>query len=158
MPAVRAPSGDLLSGALLAGLGVYIVVEAWPWEYLGPDGPGPGFFPRWYGLAMIVLALGLMAASARRASAPRDGATARGLRRALAAWVGLAVCVALLRVLGFAVAFALFTFFVIAVMYRRPWTQALVLAAAAALAFHLVFPVALGVNLPTGVLGALSWR
>lgn len=43
----RLEQGDLASGAVLAGLGVYIVVQARRWEYVGPDGPGPGFFPLW---------------------------------------------------------------------------------------------------------------
>ena len=46
----RLARGDVASGVVLAGLGFYIVVQAWRWEYLGPDGPGPGFFPLWYGV------------------------------------------------------------------------------------------------------------
>ena len=55
--------GDVISGALLAGVGVFIVVEARMWEYIGLDGPGPGFFPLWYGLAMVALSLLLVASS-----------------------------------------------------------------------------------------------
>ena len=55
---------DVLSGAVLAGLGVFILSQALEWTYLGPDGPGPGFFPTWYGLAMIALSLGLVVKAA----------------------------------------------------------------------------------------------
>ena len=58
-------TGDIVSGGVLTGLGVYIIVEAKGWEYLGPDGPGPGFFPLWYGIAMVALALLLVATSLR---------------------------------------------------------------------------------------------
>ena len=59
----------------------------------------------------------------------------------------------LLKVLGFLLAFALFTLFLVAVMYRRPMLSALVFAAGAAVGFYLLFPVALNVELPKGVLG-----
>ena len=34
--------GDFWSGLTLVALGAYIVKEAWSWEYLTVDGPGPG--------------------------------------------------------------------------------------------------------------------
>lgn len=153
--------GNLVSGALLAGLGIYIVVEARQWEYLGADGPGPGFFPLWYGLAMIALALGLIVTSvstpaavpARADAAPAARAKTREIGRALATWIGLAVCVGLVKLLGFLVAFAVFTFFVAAVMYRRPILPSLAVAVGSALGFYLLFPLTLGVGLPQGLLG-----
>lgn len=162
----RLAQGDLVSGAVLAGLGLYIVVQARRWEYLGPDGPGPGFFPLWYGVVMLGLAVILIgksvvrqaAAPERREAAPERRAAAPGvdvreIGRALAAWAGLAVCGALLPILGFAIAFALLTFFVTAVMYRWPLGSALAVAIGSALAFYLLFPVALGVALPKGLFG-----
>jgi putative tricarboxylic transport membrane protein len=144
--------GDVVSGAVLAGLGLYIIVEARRWEYLGADGPGPGFFPLWYGIAMLVLALLLVGTSVGGGSAPAAG-RGRELGRALGAWGALAACVALVSVLGFLLAFGLFTLFVVAVMYRRPLLPALAVAVGCAVAFYLVFPLALNVALPTGVFG-----
>jgi putative tricarboxylic transport membrane protein len=143
-----------VSGAVLTGLGMYIVFQVRRWEYLGADGPGPGFFPLWYGVAMIALALGLLATSvAPRAAVPEARPGGRGIGRALATWSGFAACMALLEVLGFLLAFGLFTFFVVAVMYRRPIPAAVAVAVAGPLAFYLVFPVALNVELPRGLLG-----
>jgi putative tricarboxylic transport membrane protein len=55
--------------------------------------------------------------------------------------------------LGFLVRFALLTFFIVAVIFRRPVITAAITATVAALAFHVVFPVVLNVPLPTGLLG-----
>ena len=80
------------SGLALAALGVYIVMEARGWEYLAADGPGAGFFPLWYGIAMIVLSVALVVSSVTRARSDADTAInwARA-RRALAAWGALVV-------------------------------------------------------------------
>ena len=45
------------SAAALAALGVYVFMEAWNWPYYNDDGPGPAFFPLWYGAGMVVLSL-----------------------------------------------------------------------------------------------------
>ena len=141
-----------MSGAVLAGLGAYIIVEARGWEYLGPDGPGPGFFPLWYGIALVGLSL-LLVASSFRGAAAGEPVDWREVGRALTAWAGLAACAGLLKVLGFLLAFGLFTFFLVAVMYRRPVGTAAAVSVGIALVFYLLFPVALNVALPVGKLG-----
>lgn len=147
-------TGDVVSGAVLAGLGVFIIAESRGWEYLGPDGPGPGFFPLWYGLCIVALALLLVVTSfAQRAREPGAAVNWREIGRVLAAWAGLAICVGLLKVLGFLLAFGLFTFFLVAVMYRRPLGTALAVSVAMSVGFYLLFPLALNVALPVGKLG-----
>lgn len=149
-----AKTGDIVSGGTLTGLGIFIVVEARGLEYTGLDGPGPGFFPLWYGACMIVLSLLLVGTSLGAAAAGPGGATDwREVGRVLASWSAFALCVALLQVLGFLLAFALFTFFLIAVMYRRPPGMALAVAVAMSAGFYLLFPLALNVELPIGKLG-----
>ena len=66
---------------------------------------------------------------------------------------GLRVTCALLKVLGFAISFALFTFFVVAHLYRQPVKTALLISIGSSLGFYLVFALALNVSLPTGLLG-----
>ena len=147
-------TGDIVSGAALAGLGAFIISEARRWEYLGPDGPGPGFFPLWYGIALVALSALLVGVSlAQRARGPGGAVNWREVGRALAAWTGLAACVGLLKILGFLLAFGLFTFFLVAVMYRRPLGTAAAVSLGMALGFYLLFPVALNVALPVGWLG-----
>ena len=55
--------------------------------------------------------------------------------------------------LGFMVSFALLTFFIITYVFRRPPLGAAIVAVVAALGFYLVFPLALSVPLPIGMLG-----
>jgi putative tricarboxylic transport membrane protein len=137
--------GDFWSGLALGGLGAYIVAEAARWEYLGPDGPGPGFFPLWYGIAIAGLSLVLVIASVSGNEAPVDWSSAP---RAFAAWGAFAAAAVALKWLGFFVCFAALTFFIVAVMYRRPLKVAATVTAAATAAFYVVFPLALGVKLP----------
>lgn len=142
--------GDFWSGLALVALGAYIVAEARGWTYMDADGPGAGFFPLWYGIAMVVLSLCLVVRSlggngASGASVWRDAA------RPFACWAALLVCVLLLKLTGFFVAFALLTWFVVAVMFRRPHRLAVPIALAGAVAFELVFDWGLGVGLPSGL-------
>jgi putative tricarboxylic transport membrane protein len=52
---------------------------------MGEEGPGAGFFPLWYGGAMIVLSLVLVAASVARPSA-REPVRWKDVGRALTCW------------------------------------------------------------------------
>lgn len=147
-------NGDFVSGAALAGLGVYIILEARQWDYLAPDGPGPGFFPLWFGIAMVGLAVLLMAMSyAARGKQTGKPVEWSQVGIAFAAWVGFALCVGLLSLLGFPLAYALFVFFIVTAIYRRSLGAAAAIALGLTLGFYLLFPVALGVALPVGKLG-----
>lgn len=143
---MKAAAADFWSGLALAGLGSYIVVQAWGWEYHGADGPGPGFFPVWYGIAMTALSLFLVATSLKTAGSERIDWS--GARRAFGVWLALVVAVAAVRYTGFVIAFAALTIFVVAWVFRRSWATAAIVALAASAVFHLVFAVALGVRLP----------
>jgi putative tricarboxylic transport membrane protein len=146
--------GDVISGAVLAALGVFIITQALAWDYYTLDGPGPGFFPFWYGVAMVVLSL-LLVLNAARADSDGDkaGVDWPATGRAMTVWLAFALSVGLMDFLGFLISFALLAFFLVAVIFRRPFTTAAVVAVVSALAFHLIFPVALSVSLPTGPFG-----
>src|SRR6266853_2760563 len=146
-------SGDLWSGVALAALGLYIVFQARQWEYLGPEGPGAGFFPLWYGIAIVGLSLLLIVSHFRRGSHRGNAIDWTRLGRAFSTWFALAVSVALFKPLGFVISFALLTYFIVAVMYRRPLKTAALGAVASVAGFYLVFDLALSVPLPVGVLG-----
>jgi len=139
---MRRSSPDFWSGLALAALGAYIVVQARGWDYLTEDGPGPGFFPLWYGIAILACSAWLVV------SGKTVSADWRGTGRALAAWAAIALSVALLKLVGFALSFGALAFFMVAVMYRRPPAVAALVALCTVAGFYLIFPLALGVALP----------
>ncbi|HYI89614.1 MAG TPA: tripartite tricarboxylate transporter TctB family protein, partial [Beijerinckiaceae bacterium] len=107
--------GDVISGGLLAALGSYIVLEARAWTYSGPEGPGPGFFPIWYGILMIGLSLFMVISKLMTARGDKgDAYDWRAIGRSLSTWLAFALAVALLKPLGFLLSFALLTFFIVA--------------------------------------------
>jgi putative tricarboxylic transport membrane protein len=125
------------------------------WNVMGPDGPGPGFFPIGYGVALTVLSLVLIiqrfrAGAGAASDTPFDWA---GFARAGATWVAFAASAALMSTLGFYIAFALMTFFLVLFVFRKPLPSALTTGICSALGFYLVFGFALGVSMPIGLLG-----
>ena len=72
---MKARSADFWSGLALGGLAAYIIVTASRWEYLGQDGPGPGFFPLWYGIAMGLLSILLVVAASSKSRPTSIGPT-----------------------------------------------------------------------------------
>jgi putative tricarboxylic transport membrane protein len=145
-------NGDVISGAVLALLGVYIFLEARGWSYYSEEGPGPGFFPAWYGVTMIALSLALVVGAVAKAQ-KADEYDWPGIGRAAITWVAFALSAVLMGWLGFLLSFALLTFFVVAFVFRRSLLSAGVIAVSSAAGFYVVFPLALSVPLPTGVLG-----
>ena len=133
---------------------------AWPhilqsraWDYYTADGPGPGFFPTWYGVAMVTLSLALIASKMLRSKKPQAGIDWNAAGRALGTWLAFAIAVALMEPLGFLISFALLTFVMVTVVFGRPLATAALTAIGVSLGFYLVFPIALSFPLPTGILG-----
>ena len=149
-----ARGGDFWSGLVLAALGAWIVSEARGWDYMTDEGPGPGFFPMWYGSLMVVLSLALVARTAfgRPAGAAKAQPNWREVGRALTCWTAFVASVALMNVLGFTVSFALLTWFIVAYMARRPHPEALAIAVGGAAAFYGLFSYLLDLSLPSGLL------
>lgn len=147
--------GDVIAGALTAALGAYITVTASRWDVMGPEGPGPGFFPMGYGLALIVLSLILVfqrfsAAKSKLDEKPFDWA---GFGRAAGAWVAFTASAGLMPFLGFYISFALLTLFLGLFIFGKPLKTALITGVASALGFFVIFNLALDVSLPVGLLG-----
>jgi putative tricarboxylic transport membrane protein len=145
-------SGDFWSGLVLAALGAYIVNEARGWDYMTEDGPGPGFFPFWYGSAMGVLSLVLVAVSVMKRAAPGKPMAWKDLGRGLGCWAAFVACIVLMPYAGFGVAFALLTWFIVAVMCGQRHRTGLLLGIAGSAVFYALFELALSVTLPHGYL------
>jgi putative tricarboxylic transport membrane protein len=147
-------NGDVISGAVLAALGTFIVIQGAIWPYYSPDGPGPGFFPVWYGVLMVALALWLMISAATKPKAEGDKKIFTvNTRRALTVWFGLVVCLVVMAWIGFTLAFGLFTMFIVSYVLGRSLIAGIVTAVATSAGFYVVFWELLGVQIPLGPWG-----
>src|SRR4051812_49130248 len=147
-------NGDVVSGAILAALGTYIVIQASIWPYYEVNGPGPGFFPIWYGILMIALSIGLIVSAVRKPiSENNDTIFTMGTWRALTVWLGLVVCLVAMAWLGFNVAFALFTIFIVSYVLKRSWFAGVLTGVLSSACFYVLFAEILQVQLPTNAWG-----
>lgn len=151
---------DHVGGVLCLALGTAYAAGARQFPYWTPAGPGSGFLPFWLGVALALLGGLLLLQAGRRAPpsgrgdpAGREAVQAGSLRQLLLlSGATLALLVAL-PVLGLILASALFLLGVLRFLERRPWRQAVGVAAAMAILIHLVFARWLRVPLPLGPLG-----
>jgi putative tricarboxylic transport membrane protein len=147
----RLRSGDLWSGLALAGLGAYILFAANRWDYMTEEGPGPGFFPMWYGGIMLVLSLVLVAGAVMKPGRHAQVAW-KDVSRALVAWVAFVACIALMPVFGFVISFALLVAFIVKVMCAEKLRTAILVAVIGSAGFYALFEWALDLTLPKGML------
>lgn len=148
--------GDVLAGVILAGFGAFVVISAKDWQYFGPGGPGPGFFPLWYGSLIVLLSCVMMFNRLRElAKRSREALPEHlgGIRRSLSVWFAFALTAILFQPLGFLISYSLFAFFLIYLIFGRPLATALVSSVLASALLYLIFAVALQLPLPTGLLG-----
>ena len=120
--------------------------------YVSEVGPGPGFFPLWLGIGLIIFASCLMLSSfpAFIKQSPSDSPTWEASGRALAGWFGLMVAIALFGPIGFSASFVVLTVFLIVALDRRPFLLSVGVGIGLAAAFYLLFVIALDVPLPAG--------
>jgi len=144
--------GNLISGACLATFGIYVISVASKLPYVSEVGPGPGFFPLWLGIGLVLFGSCLTFAAFLPSRIKAKGASQswKATGRALAGWFATMVAIALLGRIGFGLSFVLLTIFLIVALDRRPALLALGVGVGLAVAFHLIFVVALDVPLPAG--------
>ena len=144
---------DVWSGLALAALGIFVLREALQWTYVGPDGPGPGFFPVGYGILLVGLSLFQIAKAILRPDpSAREAMDWHGLGRALGTWGAFAAAIAAMQPLGFYASFALLTIVLVAGVMKKPLGVAVVTALAMSASFYVVFSWLLGLDLPAGSL------
>ncbi len=154
LPGIRDKTG-FTAALCLAVFGAYVIYTGSKLSYVSEVGPGPGFFPFWIGVGLLLFSCyhSIQSWSAPRHQSETAGPRWRGSGRAIAGWLAMALSIFLYRWIGFAASFVLLTVFFIVVIERRPALPALGIGLALALTFHLLFVVALGVSLPTGPWG-----
>lgn len=113
--------------------------------------PGAGFFPLVLGIALGVLALGLLGMSL---AAPSAGPTRVWPERPEVVYlvVTLAVVVLLFERAGFLLAMALFLGVALRVLGRKGWVTAIVVAVVGSVTSYVVFSRVLLIALPSGIL------
>jgi putative tricarboxylic transport membrane protein len=146
---------NLIAAACLAAFGIYVIYGGSKLSYVSEVGPGPGFFPFWIGIGLLLFGAYQMVLSHWSARRHSDHVVPiwSGAGRALGGWLGLAVAITLFRWIGFALGFVLLAIFFIAVLDRRPLLLAAGVGVALAIAFHVIFVIALNVSLPAGPWG-----
>lgn len=146
---------ELAGALLLMAFGVFVAVMAWDWPYLTKDGPGPGFFPLWIGIAMAGLsgALVVLQLADVRRGRPVHRTNWKGSSSILAGCVALIVATALLKPIGFFASYMLLTVFLVRWVFRQSWTAALTVSLASAGGFWILFVELLRVQLPVGPWG-----
>lgn len=149
---MKKDKGNLISGACLAAFGLYVISVASKLPYVSEVGPGPGFFPLWLGIGLMIFASYLMlsSVSALKKESPNDSSPWQASGRALAGWFGLMVAIALLGWIGFSISFVFLTMFLIVALDRRPLLLSAGVAISLAVGFHFLFVMALDVSLPVG--------
>ena len=144
---------NLIAGACLAVFGAYVITGASRVSYTSEVGPGPGFFPLWVGIGMVIFAAALMMFSFLPAKKQLAAASWRSALRALIGWLAVMVAVFLFGRIGFSLSFILLTAFLICALDRRPIWLAVTVGVVLAVSFHLLFVLALDVSLPAGPWG-----
>jgi putative tricarboxylic transport membrane protein len=147
--------GNLIAGGVLVLFGVYVISVAVRLPYVSEVGPGPGFFPLWLGIGLVLFAAGLMFAAFTSPvkEAKSESQSWQMAMRSLAGWVAVMTAIALLGTIGFVLSFVILTVFLIVALDRRPVVLAVGVGVGLAVVFHLIFSVALDVSLPKAVWG-----
>jgi putative tricarboxylic transport membrane protein len=119
-------------------------------------GPGAGFLPFWLGVAMALLSIILLVNATREpvaAGGPSPFPTGRPVVAILETVVALAAFILLLEPLGFLVAIALLTAFLLRVVEREGWGITVLVGVANAIGLYVIFKMLLGVSVPKNLFG-----
>jgi len=113
--------------------------------------PGPGFFPWWISILIVLLALVLLA-QVLTSRSPTDREAFGRIAKVVALFIVLTAYTTLLNALGY----PLCTFFLVLFMLRvtdpQPWAIAVGVAAVTSISSYIVFASWLSVPLPLGSL------
>jgi cytochrome b561 len=143
---------DRWIGSLFFLFGLFVVWQASKLEFASSYGAGSGFFPYWLGIAVVLLAV-LVIVAAWRNRAGADTTTAPHLsKEKIAAFFALLAFVITVEFLGFVIAFAFLSAFLLK-LEGESWLRALSVSVASGIGFYLFFVRLLSVTLPLGPLG-----
>lgn len=154
-----APLAQAGLGVVATAMGVVALIDASGLAVFGEKGvPGPGFFPVFLSVAVVVLGVLQVAVSILRGV--REGARPAGqmsgvraeLLRAASVWIGLLISVALMSLVGFVPATVLLIAYLVFGVERVRGVKAALVIVAVPLVTYALFVFVLGVDLPTSPL------
>ncbi|HEY4142926.1 MAG TPA: tripartite tricarboxylate transporter TctB family protein [Pseudolabrys sp.] len=151
----RSIRGDVVGGLVLLVLGGIAAYESVQYGLGRWSAPGPGFLPFGASVLIIALALVIVPRELRGAVQPETGqvTSKTTLRDVLAVLSSMIAYAALLSVIGFLATTALFIGFLLRFVGGKSWRVTLFVAAAVAIAAHILFVVLLAVQMPVTPLG-----
>jgi putative tricarboxylic transport membrane protein len=141
-----------VASVLFIAFGIIILVGSIKFRYYTDIGPGPGFFPRWVGLAFTVLSIAWFFEVTLKpvGPMPADFMPERvGQRRVLAIVGALTAAIWLVDIIGFSLTMFPFLFFTITVLGRQRFGVTAAVALAGSFGVSYVFSHFLDVYLPS---------
>lgn len=152
---MRNKGGPLLSGAVLAGLGVLVLLAS---RMVMGDAPhasvGPRALPGLIGTSLVVLGLVFMMAAWRGSGFPE---AARPARRGALPWImaGLVGGVVIVEPMGFPLAAAWVFVMSARAFESRQWVRNVLIGVVLGVLVYVIFTRVLGVSLPGGPIDTL---
>lgn len=157
---------ELSVAALLAAIGIFMVVQIATMEVIGDDTPGPTFFPSLVAALLFVTAVGVTVSVLRRVRA-----SARGEQTVVADeekpdvrtdWKTLGIVVGsvtlfivILDPVGWLLSAAALYFAIASALGARPWLTTAGIGLAFSAIVQIAFAMGLGLPLPSGILGGI---
>ncbi len=152
-------TADAVVAVLLLIVGAVVVFEA---RRLGsswtPEGPGPGYFPFYIGLILVICSLGILFQSTL--SKGRDAGTfvdREQLGRVTAVFIPAVIYVLVTQFLGLYVASAIYITLFMVILGKYSWPKSVLLGVAVMAFFFVMFEVWFKVPLYKGTLEPLAF-
>ena len=145
-----------ITSLVLLGISLFVALESMRLRYYTPLGPGPGFFPLWLSILLVLLAAMMFwqATFGTPEAMPDDFfANHRGYLRIGAVLAALVGAIVLLERLGFCLVMLGFYLFLLTFLGRQHPAVTAVIALAGSLGVYYVFVHWLAVPLPNGLFG-----
>ena len=137
-------------------MAAFLAKGSWELRYYTPLGPGPGFFPLWLSIVLVILAIAMFwqATFGETESMPTEFFADLGGYLRIGVVVGALVgVIALMERIGFCLAMLGFYILLLSALGRQHWVVTGLIAVAGSVGVYYVFVHWLGVPLPIGLFG-----
>jgi divalent metal cation (Fe/Co/Zn/Cd) transporter len=142
---------DICSSIFLMALGIFVAWQSVKLTVGGIHAPGPGFFPFYLSILLILVAVVILVQGLREK--PEEQEAAPRKMRLVVTLIGIFIYPFLLEWLGYIVTTFLLMAVIIKMMTEKAWWFAPALAGIISLFSYIMFKIWLQVLLPPGLLG-----